>query len=579
MSGQIHFEVFVRRQVNAPWTLQLATEDRAKAVAAGEELMASGKVAAVRVIKEVLDPETREFKPVTLFTKGQAELTKKSKDAVEDDTPVCVSPQDLYTLHAREKIARLMETWLVRKRITCFEMMHRPDLIEQLEASGIEIQGAIQKVAIPESQARGTTVHEVIRTFQGLIERAVERVLKDGRKGAFPDVSGAGFAAACTELAEDPERSYLIGGGVAQHIGAATTWSDKVGMILDLAERAPEAGRPRAVAFQVLEQPLSEILGSRVGLADLLGADLDHGGSLAALCRLVAPKEVEALIKFDAGLLRDLPPLASQAARLAGWLAREAFDATRVAVAKRILLELGGPRRLRPADAAAEIDILRALAMALTAAASDEGLLRHEDVHDAFVERSKALVAANFVEAFLAGRDNALAEAEALVKLTDNVAGGANKRAACRWIEASIGALRFEKELRGSTESPAAKLATLAELQRAVSAAGVGDADSLACREKIGEIAGLIEADSKLTASLARASAPVTQRLQLLLRLACGEAAPAGPVADRAKAEALRLLKAPETRAELASSAPEQVERLKTMMVSSGLMSGGGLAA
>lgn len=576
--NQIHFEVFARRAVNQPWTLQLACEDRGQAIAAAEEMLAGGKVAAVRVVKETLDPETRDFKPVTLFSKGAVEVSKPSKERPTEDTPLCVSPADLYTVHARERIARLMDGWLLRKRVTAFEMMHRPDLIEQLEASGVEIQHAVQKVAIPEAQSRGVTTHEVIRSFQALIERAIERVLKDGRKGAFPDVSGAGFAAACVALAEDPERSYLIGGGVAQHLAGAATWKDKVGVILDLAERAPDAGRPRAVAFQVLEMPLCEILGSRAGLADLLGPDLDHGASLAALTRLVAPTEVAALIAFDAGLERQLQPLQDQAARLAIWLEREAFEHTRAAVGKRVLAELAGPRRLRPTDAPAEIDILRALAMALTAAAANAGVLRAEDVHDAFVERSKALTAADFVEVFLEGRASALAEAQALVQLTDNVAGQANKRAAARWIEASVGALRFEKEVRFGPDSPAAKLSILADLQRAVRGAGLTEADQVGAAGKIGEIGGLIEADSKLTQSLARATAPAHQRLTLLLRLACGEAAPLGPAAGRAKAEAMRLLKAPETRTEL-SAAPEQLDRLKGLMVSAGLMASTGLAA
>ena len=40
----------------------------------------------------------------------------------------------------------------------------------------------------------------------------------------------------------------------------------------------------------------------------------------------------------------------------------------------------------------------------------------------------------------------------------------------------------------------------------------------------------------------------------MLLRFAAGEAAPLGPAADRAKSEALKLMRIPETRAELAKT-------------------------
>ncbi len=87
---------------------------------------------------------------------------------------------------------------------------------------------------------------------------------------------------------------------------------------------------------------------------------------------------------------------------------------------------------------------------------------------------------------------------------------------------------------------------------------------------KLGEIGGLVEADSRLVALLARAKAPVVHRLDLLLRLAVGEAAPLGPAADRARAEALKLLKAPDLRAEMSRS-PEAAIRVKGLLKHAGL--------
>src|SRR5207253_3252279 len=112
------------------------------------------------------------------------------------------APQDLYTVHARERIGRLLEGWLERKGATPFELLHRADLVEELESSGTDLQHAIQKVAIPEAQARGLSVHELIRTFQGLVERAIERLLKDARKGTLPDVDKEGFAAAAVRVSQ-----------------------------------------------------------------------------------------------------------------------------------------------------------------------------------------------------------------------------------------------------------------------------------------------------------------------------------------------------------------------------------------
>ena len=567
MRGKVHYELFVRRQPGSGWTLDMATEDRARALESAEEQLAEGRVAAVRVTKEVLDEETREFASVTILNKGAPERAKQKK-VREDSAPLCVSPSDLYTGHARERIGRLLDNWLIRQRATPFELLHRPDLVQKLEASGVELQHAIQKVAIPEAQAREISVHEIIRSFQKLAERAIERILKDQKRGQLPNLDKEGFAAAAERLVSDPERAYLLGAGVAAAIAPAKGWAEKVSLLLDLADAAPVSPQARDQALQVLEQPLTEILGSRAGLAELLGADLDLGGQLAAMTRLAGADAVEALISIEPSVARVMPPLEGPAARLANWLGGPHFEACRAAIAQRVLRELTGPRRLRPSLAVEEIDLLRGLAMALTAAGGR--VLSIEDIHNAFAARSKSMVTSDFVDALLGKDKGAREEIELLIRLAENVTGGANKRQAARWLNANVSALRFEKEMRFGPDSPAQKLATLAAIQRAIQRAGLVVEEAGPILAKVGEVGGLIEADSKLVATVARAPAPAVHRLNLLLKLAVGEAGPTGPVSDRARAEAAKLMRAPETRDELVKS-PEALDRVRGLAQACGL--------
>src|SRR5277367_332630 len=121
--AKVHFEVMARRQHGAPWTLQLATEDRARAVESAEEMLADGRCVAVKVTKETLDEDTREFKTVTILNKGAPDQGKPKKP-IEDLEPLCVSPQDLYTVHARDVIGRVLDAWLARHHATPFELLH-----------------------------------------------------------------------------------------------------------------------------------------------------------------------------------------------------------------------------------------------------------------------------------------------------------------------------------------------------------------------------------------------------------------------------------------------------------------------
>jgi len=193
-----------------------------------------------------------------------------------------------------------------------------------------------------------------------------------------------------------------------------------------------------------------------------------------------------------------------------------------------------------------------------------------DDVQLAFAARSKTLVTGDFVEAFLGGDRSARQEAVALVWLVENVIGSANKRQAGRYLSALVSALRFEKEVRNSPDSAASRLAALADLQRSVARSGLVAEDYQPIQAKIGDLGGLIEADAKLVAAVAKATAPALHRLTLLLRLAAGEAAPLGPAADRARAEAMRLLRQDDVRSELANQ-PERMAQIRDMIQAASL--------
>jgi hypothetical protein len=205
--------------------------------------------------------------------------------------------------------------------------------------------------------------------------------------------------------------------------------------------------------------------------------------------------------------------------------------------------------------------------MSLTAAGT---LLPQEEVQAVFSTRSKMLVAADFVAAYLGRGRAAYDEAQAMVWLAENVIGATNKRHAARWLDGVVGALRFETELRAAEDSAAVRLGKLAALQRQVGRCGLAPEDAERIQVRLGDLGGTVEADARLTAQVARAPAPPLQKLTILLRLATGDAAPLGPAADRARQEALRLVRDPQTRACLAA-APEQMDAVRGLIQQAGL--------
>lgn len=558
-AANVHFEVFIRRFPDSNWTLKTATESRTAALDEANEIMAKNQAAAVRVLRETLDPATGEYASLTILNLGLPERPRKVR-APEPTEPLCVSPQDLYTCHARDRLGRLFESWLDRHEVTAWELLHRPDLVEQLEASGVEITQAIQKIAIPEAHSRGASIGEMTQTFKSLGERAIERLMKDARKG-LPQVTPETFEKTAAGLSKDPEGVYRLGCAVAGHLASAQSWSEKVGLLLDLADKAPE-GPGRSLAFAVLAEPLEEIVRHEKGLDNVVGGALDLGARLAAMTRLCAADVVDQLVKVEPSVAKVMPELAPRAQRLAKWLPSEAFTSVRSAIGRRILRDLSGQRRLRPSDPMGEIDAIRGLAMSLTAASGK--LLPLENVQEAVTARSKMLVARDFVEVYLGEEMSAEEEALALVWLTENVIGPANKREAGRWLASLVTSLRFERETR-ETHNPGKRMAGLAKLQKGAARCGLIEEIYKPIQLKVGELGGLLEADSRLIATTVRAPSPALQRLTALLKLACGETGPLGPVSERARVEAMKLARTPDTRAELAAM-PEQVDAIRDLL-------------
>ena len=567
-NGSIHFEVFIRRTANDDWTLQFATEDRQAAVDLAENLLTEKKAAAVRVSRETLNEDTREFVSHTVLSKGLTQTVKPKRRNAESDRPVCTEPADLYTLHARETIARLLQTWLARNGVTTLEVMHRSDLLEQLEASGVDLQHAIQKIALAESQARDMSVHEAMRWFQSLVDRAIARVSRDCRTGVFPTATPASFAKIVEQLQDHPDCTYLLNGAIARSLSTHTTWPQKLGHLLDLVDATPVDGKTGLTANTVLEGYLREMLDSAAALNAVLGPQTDLGAHMGALVRLASADVVSALSRADPQLSTLVPQLEGAAARLSSKFKGNALIGVRRAILKGVIQDLGGPRRLRPNDPSGEIAILRALVTNLSAMPAH--LIDIGDLEKAVTERSRHLVTGNFVTGYIADSGSALIDAQALIRLADNITGAANKCEAARWILTTLGGLKFERELRESAVSPTSKLAILADLQRSLRRAGLAPSDSEACITKIGEIGALVESDSRLMQTVQRSAASPVQRLMILLQMAAGETAPQGPCADRARNEAIRLLRSSEIRPALAA-APDQLGRVRQLMGAIGL--------
>jgi hypothetical protein len=566
-----HYEVFSRKVPASGWVLQLALEDRDGAIAAAREMMTSSKACAVKVTKEVLDQDTGEYRSSIVINEGAPELKARPKRETASEA-VCGSPQELYTQHAREKIARLFEDWLKRHQVTAYELLHRPDLAEILEASGTELQHAIQKLSIPEAQDTGASLHELIRRWTVLADKTTTRLITDGRKNLFPDLNPEAFLAQLDKMSGHAEKAYVLGGAIARALkterGALGKLKTLLPYVEKLAEDLAKNGAGREWAIKAFEAPILEIFSNRATMTEVMGADQDLGNALCILTRLAAGPAADMVIKLDPKVGAIIPPLTGIVGGYQRLVFKGHMQSLVSCASKRLMVELKGPRRLKANDPTAEIDLLRALALVMSAAGKEQ--TQRDDVMEAFAERSKMLVSADFVDDLIQSAKNEADAIEKLIWLCENVVGSANKRQAGRWLISQLSAPRFDRDMRDTGRPASQRLSYLAELQRRLEGAKLPDKEAQDVRDKVGQVGAQVAQDAQLLANIMRSPAPALQKLSVLLGLASGRSAPVGPLTEQARSEALKILRVPEVRQSMATQ-PQVLAQLMPMIKAAGL--------
>ncbi|MDR3513918.1 MAG: hypothetical protein P4L73_19950 [Caulobacteraceae bacterium] len=476
--AQVHFELFVRRHRRAPWVLALATEDRQAAFEAADDVLAREAGAAVRLCKETRDARTGDFRPLTLLERGVRPEPRRWRGRQPGSprpglaaSPACARPQDLYAGPAREAIGGFLSGWFARNRVTPFELLHRADLAERLEACEAELSAALYNAALDQAAARGAPLEPTRRALDTLARRTIERI-----------------------VADDPEVGFRLGVAVAARLGRHPNWKDKLEVLLDLIDAAPEEGQPAAVARRVLQQPLTDILLVHGELDEILGPGLALGDQLLILAQIASAPAIAAVAADEAALGRAVPRLRGIAARLALTLhGRAAFARARRAVGRRVLSILAGEARLWPDDPVREVEGVKALARLLTLPSR---LVGQDEVAAALAARWRRLTGPGFVEARLGLCRGALEEADVLLDLVEAAVGRASVEALGRRLLALLADRGFEQEARFSPDPLAVGLGRLAGLAARIRGVALRTETRLEAERRLRRLAVRMKADA-----------------------------------------------------------------------------------
>ncbi|MBA4801595.1 MULTISPECIES: hypothetical protein [Euryhalocaulis] len=524
---EIHYEVYLMRRRKGAWALYQAFDSRETAIETAKKLHAQHNEGAVRVEKETYDGGDRAFDAVTVFTLGEVEQSVHAGRDSRTAEPPCSLAEDLWTVHSRRTIARVLEEWLARETVLTLELMHRPDLAEKLESAGTTVQHAIQKTAIAQAQEYDSSVQHFVKRLNELSEKAFSRVVEDGRQGRLPKVSGAGEVAALAARlvkASSYRRCALIASGIK----GAKGWAGKLTALLDIADQLTEPEVAEAL-YPDIDDFLTELLSVNAAADSLAQDPEDLGDILDALVDVITTKPAHP------------DNLTAGARRLSKYFAAKEFPGARAALARRVLDDLCRPVRLKPDDVWGEVKLSRALADRLIALAGADFPV--ERTAEAFIYRSGRMVAPEVIEEALATADTAVDALDRLMRLETAIAGAPTKRKLAAYIRGRLGSHQTEAEFVRGPGKPMERLAQLTALQRKAFNSGFCDEDRDEITDQLDRLGMGILETSKLIAALEKRDAPALEKAESLLRLATRNVLPQGRCQAEASARAQALLR------------------------------------
>lgn len=549
----VHFEVFLKKHKKADWTLVEAIKDRKEALDLAHALKKRHPKGSVRVQREEWVPDENAFRGGTVFEAGPERFTDPTEKKGEASLP-CVTPDDLAGPAARETIRRVLGGWFERRQVTPLELLHRPDLIDDLDGSDTDLQGAVQKVAVARAQSSDASVHAYVRLINELVEKGVAQARREAKAAKKPP-KAKGFAELTEKILSEGGPEKRLRRAIAERLADAKDYGAKTEMLLDFHDDLPADPEARTFAAKQTDAFIAELLSFDPALRSILGRTDDLG------------EEVVRLTGIYEGAARspDLAAAPAAARRLAEKFAGKQLPDTHVEIANRILTALRAPKRFRPESVMREIELARKLAMRLIAASGPN--LNPDSLVDAFTHRSAKLLAPEAVEEALANSKDLSEQIERLFKFEDNLVGDQNKAKLASYLRARLKGHAAESHFVRGPGQPLQRLAQLAAFQTRALKGGFPAGDKTELAEAFDQLGMAILDETKILTRLAAGERPALDRAAALLKLAGGGVLPNGRCSQDAQARAMRLLAGEMGRAEAADPAnTAKLKDLQTLM-------------
>lgn len=464
MTKKIHYEVFLTRAGSRAWVFHQTLDERGQALNAAKYALLQKDFSGAKVVKEIHDPETGEYLPITIFEEGGPTTTKVARRRRQGGRIPCVKPRDLYSPDARVAISQVLEDTLKSKGLTTMELLHRADVLESLQAGGTVLQHAMQKWAVTYAAKENLEVTEIMKQLNELVSRGMERVFKGDRAGEVPSIKGGDLGPVWDVACKALEPDYVINRSIARTLSKIDDLSDKLPVLMTLMDHLPDDEHGQKVCLASIDEFVADMVIGRASLESFLGVQPDLGASMTVMIDLF----LGGTDNHDIVKRKGLKQLACS-------FAKGRLPQSRRAVIGRVLQELNGIKCLSPDDVHREVTLTRQLAKKMVLCQGQ--MVSNTEIVSVFENRSTRLTTPEMTERYMSDALTPDARIEILLDLEDNIIGDANKARLVHYIIPILTGPKMERMFLDGDEPLLRRLGRLAALQSRVVVSGFPDAE------------------------------------------------------------------------------------------------------
>ncbi len=459
MSTDVHFEIYAKKNRKAGWYLFQALPSRSEALAIAKAQLVAMPKGSVRVTKESYDDTQNTFLTVTIYEEGEERHIRKTR-ADNKMEPPCLTPDDLYAVHARRTLGRALAPWLRQNRVCALELLHRSDLAEKLSAAGHDRQHAVQKVAIAQAGALECSVQHIVRRLTELADAATDQLRRAKQKNRTLDFNKRGFAKTLAALEKYKEPGFALSTALAARMSDLENWGDKISFLASCVSDAIVECAKDNTGLVVLDAFLADITALPHALNSCAGGE-ENGDRLDRITDILCGKP---------------PESSSKSARLlAIAISSGKLPETQSALVTRLFRELRGPRRLYPDRFQDEVALNRSLANRLVKL--PEALAPPDQLNEAFIIRSSRLLESNSIERLLSTKKTPGEQILTLISFEQSMVGEQNKQKLAAFLHATIAAHKTERWFCKGGGNTFQRLSVSAQAQKRVLAGNFCEED------------------------------------------------------------------------------------------------------